>query len=217
MELVLTMIIIGILGALSVSMIGGGEDARKFEDTKAKMEKIRLGILGDDSLDKDGHRRIFGYHGDWGGLPTTLSDLVTAKSPAWVFDSVYGVGGGWKSVYWTPDFTDSSAVTKDGWGTLFNYNPAASPPTLTSYGSDGAAGGSFFAKDLVMTFPTTVRLATVRGMVMDGVARLSGVDVELRYPVAGVVTAFTATTDFQTSAKRGQEPPPCLLYLLGYR
>ena len=46
-----------------------------------------------------------------------------------------------------------------------------------------------------MEFDTNTRVASVHGFVTDGVTRLENRTVEIRYPVAGVITAFTDTTD----------------------
>jgi len=195
-ELLIVSLLLGILATISLKTIGLNTDTQIWEQTKTKMEAIRTAILGDDrDLDNEGNRKNFGYHGDMGKLPAALTNLLNAETPAWSFNSTYGFGAGWRGPYVSKQVTGGVAIDKDGWGQSFIYLPAASPPSLTSYGSDNAAGGTGTAKDIVITFPTQLRFSTVRGHVLDGVNRISGKTVEIRYPVAGTITAFTTTSD----------------------
>lgn len=193
-EVLMAVILLSILAAVSISLVGSNVDANRYEETRAKMEVIRTAIVGDSSVDANGQRTHFGYHGDWGSLPAALTNLTTSQAPAWTFDNTYGFGAGWNGPYAQTSFTASS-LTQDAWGRNFVYSPAASPPTLTSYGADGAAGGTGYNQDLTIQFPTTMRFSTVKGVVSNTNARISGVTVEIRYPVAGVITAFTVVSD----------------------
>lgn len=194
-ELVMVILLVAILAVLSVSIVGTDLDAQKYETTRERLEKIRTAIFGDNFVDNEGHRKNFGFHGDWGSMPSTLDALVSSQTPAWSFHSTYGFGTGWRGPYVPSEFTASLPITKDGWGRDFNYSPASNPPTLTSYGSDGVAGGSVHAKDLTMIFPINFRQSRVHGFVLDGDTRLSAKTVEIRYPVNGSITAFTTTTN----------------------
>ncbi len=192
-ELVMTILLLGILSTIAISIVGTSSHAQRYESTRQKMEKIRSAILGEHTVQSEGYRQNFGFHGDWGSMPISLSALETAQTPVWIFDSFYVVGAGWKGPYIS--FFLSTGITKDAWGNDFIYSPAASPPTLISYGQDGVAGGTGYGKDLVMQFSSHLRLANVSGFVVDGTTRLSAKSVEIRYPVRGTLTAFSTSTD----------------------
>lgn len=194
-EIVMVILLLTVLTTLSLYFVNSDTDAKRYEETRARMEAIRGAILGDVSVDKTGRRQHFGHHGDWGSLPTALDALVTAQSPAWSYNATYGFGAGWNGPYVQSSFTGSLPVTKDAWARDFVYSLVTSPPSLTSYGADGAAGGTVYNKDLTVTFESALRLATVFGIVADGDTKLASKTVEIRYPVNGLITAFTTTTD----------------------
>jgi len=193
-ELLMVIIVVGVMATMTLSTVGGNKDAQRYELTMRKMEAIRVAAIGDQSLDKQGRRANFGYVGDWGSLPTSLTNLTTAQTPAWSYNSTYGFGAGWKGPYVSTQFTGETPVTQDAWGNNFVWTPGGSPPSLTSYGADGAAGGTVYDKDIVMNFPTNLWRGNVYGYVADRMARMAGETVELRSPVNGVITASTDTS-----------------------
>lgn len=194
-ELVLVIILIGILATMTLTTFTGGEDARKFEITRQKMDAIRQAILGTDAIDSQGRRVSFGYHGDIGHLPVTLDSLTSSHTPAWAYNATYGFGAGWRGPYYHVNFDDAYPITTDAWGRAFVYSTSASPPSLTSYGADGASGGTVYNQDLTMTFDTNARFATVRGVVHDRGDGISGKTAQIYYPVDGTITAFSTTSD----------------------
>jgi len=210
LEVVLAVGLLGVLAAVSVQMVGGNQDAERYEQTRVKMEAIRVAIFGDDALDSKGERLHYGYYGDMGGFPVTLSSLLTRGSqPAWAFDTGPGIGAGWRGPYYRDPFTTSLAVDLDAWGTSFVYATTGTP-SLTSRGSDKAAGttaGSVYSKDLVMNFDSSLRFSSVRGFVRDGDSRIANAKVELRYPSAGVLTTVSTTSAADGSFTFNTVPP----------
>lgn len=210
LEVVLAVGLLAILAGVSVQMVGNNQDSERYEQTRAKMEQIRVAIFGDDALDAKGDRLHYGYYGDMGGLPATLTSLVTRGSqPAWAFDTGPGIGAGWRGPYYRDPFTTSLAVDLDAWGTSFVYTTTGTP-SLTSRGSDKAAGttaGSVYSKDLVMNFDSALRFSSVRGFVRDGDTRLTNALVELRYPSAGVLTTVSTTSASDGSFTFNTVPP----------
>lgn len=191
-EIVLSVALLGILATISFQLLSGTNHALKYEETRQKMEAIRKAILGDDSLDSRGNKTSFGYFGDMGMLPATLTSLTTQGSQAlWTFDPTFSVGAGWRGPYYLDKFTNSSPVDKDAWGNALSWATSGTP-TLTSFGSDGAAGSTSdpYSKDLTMTFPNQVRFATIRGFVRDNDVRIPNTEVEIKYPSAGVITSY---------------------------
>jgi len=194
-ELVLTILLIGLMAGVSVPYLKDSANASRYEATREKMEKIREAMLGTPAVDNSGRRTQFGYVGDWGGLPLALSSLVTAQTPAWTMNTAQAIGAGWRGPYLEEKMLGSEGVTKDKWGFTFAYNPAANPPTLTSYGADNKAGGAVYDKDLIMTFATTAWRANVYGVVMDHTSPQPSKNVQIQFPLAGNLVTQTATTN----------------------
>ena len=192
-EFVLAIALLAILAAVGAGLWASSDNAQKYEKTRAELEALKIAIFGDNTVNNQGTRLNFGYVGDWGSLPTSLTKLTTAQAPAWSYNTTYMFGAGWKGPYYQNPVTNASTLV-DYWQNALVWSPLASPATLTSYGADGAAGGSFFNADLIYSFPTTLWQSEVQGTVLNGTTPLSGYTVEIRYPVNGVVTAFTTNT-----------------------
>ena len=197
-ETLFVIILVGILAVFTISNVGRNDDAIKVEVTRARMEALRIAIVGDEaSTDREGKRQNFGYFGDVGIMPTVLDNLVTRPSgmATWFYTSAYGFALGWHGPYLVSTvLTADKGFEKDGWGRFFTFSTGATPQ-LTSLGSDGSAGGTSYAKDLTMDFPGVARLGSVAGVLEDFNARLSGRTVELVYPSSAVLTSVTAITD----------------------
>jgi len=194
-EVLFVVALLAILGTMTLTTVSENVDAIRYTETRAKMDAIRAAILGEDSVDALGHRTRFGFVGDMGNFPVTLSSLTTQGSqPTWTFDTFYGFGSGWRGPYVQQQFTTNLAVDLDAWGTSFVYT--TSPvPSVTSLGADRAPGGVIYDKDLAMTISTNLWLSTVQGVVADGPMRVGTAAVELRYPVQGTqVAVFNTST-----------------------
>ena len=192
-ELSLVLILVGIASVVGIEELSQHLNAERYESTRAQIEAYGIAILGNPNSTRNGDRVSFGYVGDWGSLPATLSNLITAQAPAWSYDATHGVGAGWHGPYLQGSIGGVNP-TLDGWGNAYIYSPAASPPSLTSYASDASVGGTSFNEDIQLTFPTSLWQGNVSGTVRVGDTVKSGETVEIRYPVAGVLTAFTTVT-----------------------
>ena len=166
LEILMTLILIGVLAAVAVSTLTSSLSNENFDATVAEMNLIRNAVIGDSSELTRGVRTSFGYWGDVGALPTVIGDLLV--KPAAVTASTVSNANrtqfGWNGPY-LPTSDPAVDYTRDGWGNLYVWSPAASPPTLVSLGSDGAAGGTGLAQDITMQLPTTTRVATVNGFI----------------------------------------------------
>ncbi len=210
LEVIGAVALIAILAGISVQSVRNNQNSEKYEQTRVKMEAIRTAIFGDAALDAKGQKIHFGYFGDMGTLPVTLTSLTTrGAQTAWSFDTQFGIGAGWRGPYFNDQYTTSQAVDTDAWGTAFSYTTTGTP-TLTSFGSDGASGltvGDVYSKDLSMTFDSALRLSSVRGFVRDGDARVPNATVEIRYPSAGALTAVYNTSASDGSFTFNTVPP----------
>ncbi|MCK4436883.1 prepilin-type N-terminal cleavage/methylation domain-containing protein [bacterium] len=158
MEVIIVIVILGILAALAVRLVDTALDRSRFEATGKEMEHLVFAVVGNPSLIQSGLRSDFGYVGDCAALPSSLDDLVTDP----------GVTG-WNGPYISNEFTqDPDDFKTDAWGTEYNIKADG---TITSYGSDGAFGGTGYAEDITKVILDPIDNATknsIKVYVRDG-------------------------------------------------
>ena len=123
-EVVVVLIIAAIL--VSVALRSGMQinDAAKVEETKAELESLEYGIVGNPLVQNNGVRADFGYVGDVGALPADLDAL--AANP--------GGYATWRGPYVKTRFTQlAEDYKRDAWGELYTFN--GSGMTIRSSGS----------------------------------------------------------------------------------
>ncbi len=114
-ELIMVMIVISVLTATSLRYMESSVDNSRVEETKVELNQFADGIIGDEQLISGNHRIDYGYVGDVGSLPISLSDLVTNPGLAT-----------WDGPYLHDDFYASSGASEseyliDGWGKTYSY------------------------------------------------------------------------------------------------
>ncbi|MCK4325642.1 type II secretion system protein GspG [bacterium] len=153
MEVIIVIVILGILAALSVRLVDTALDRSRFEATGKEMEHLVFAVVGNPSLIQGGLRSDFGYVGDCGVLPPNLDKLI--GSPP------YHIG--WNGPYISNEFTqDPNDFKTDAWGTEYIYDATAG--TITSYGSDGASGGTGYAEDISKAILDPIANATTNSV-----------------------------------------------------
>jgi prepilin-type N-terminal cleavage/methylation domain-containing protein len=199
-EVILVVLLIGILAGLAANLLTNTLDQARFDETQRKMTVLSNAMVGNPDLNTNGVRSDFGFVGDIGRLPTSLTELVTQGAlPAW--NAATGIG--WHGPYVPGDFAQNpDGYRTDGWGTLFTYANATG--VVTSLGSDGAAAGTGYAADFSTpdrTAPTDQRVGTITGLVTDllgnPLASVAGGTVTVsvtNHPVAGAATTVSTTT-----------------------
>ncbi len=111
MELLVVILIIGLLGAVALRTIDATTNQSRFEATKKEMLELVKGIVGNPDLLSDGVRINFGYVGDMGRLPDSLSALFLPE------------GDNWKGPYITGRFReDRQGWLTDAWGQPYEYD-----------------------------------------------------------------------------------------------
>jgi len=198
-EVLLVLIVLSVLATASIFFTGNSLDETRYNATQKKIEEIRNAIIGNPNLKDSSKRRDFGFLGDIGAIPTNgqgIASLITNPGlPAFAIDTGSRIGVGWRGPYLTSQNT-SEDFTKDAWGNSLVYDATASPPFIKSLGSDGAAGGTSYAADLLIEFPAELRTSSVQGFLAnyDGTQYERAAEVIISYPNgSGVITTATDT------------------------
>lgn len=181
-EILMALMLISILTYVSLEAINSSVNDSRFQETVDEMHAISEAMVGNPKLQESGSRTSFGYFGDVGAMPASISDLITkpATVSAYAVNSSARTSVGWNGPYLAQG--DSSVdYTTDGWGTAYVYSTAGTP-SITSYGADKVAGGTGLNQDITITFPSSERLATVQGFVSNAGGPQESGDVELNYP-----------------------------------
>ena len=121
-QFVLTILLVSIVTYVGFNGLSQNSDAARYEATRSQLAALQVAILGDAKKTKP-TRQASAMSADWGSLPVALSSLMTAQTPAWAFNSVNGIGGGWNGPYVTG--LTSANVSKDAWKRALVYTTAA--------------------------------------------------------------------------------------------
>ena len=184
-EILMVLSLISIVSVVSISLVGDSVDEGRYNATMNNMQQIRTALIGNTDLQGGNVRTSYGYLGDVGALPTNaqgLSALITkpAAFASWGVNNAARIGLGWNGPYLS---ANSGNPLQDAWGRNILYDSTTNPPTITSYGADGVAGGTGYNQDIVLTIPTNLTASTVYGFVSNaGGPYLSTATVDLNYP-----------------------------------
>ena len=120
LEVIMFLAVFAILAGVLVPFIFGELTVSREEETRQEIAKLVEAIGGNPELGS------FGFVGDFGRLPNSLSELNTAITPA--FHTADGatnhrgvVGMGWNGPYFKEEFFSGDNL-KDAWGTDYQYN-----------------------------------------------------------------------------------------------
>lgn len=166
-EIVITIIIIGILASVAVRQMSSSVDTAKYEQTKQELDQLAIAIRGNPAVYGSGSESDFGYVGDVGALPPNLTALV--QNP--------GGYTSWKGPYIDRGFNPTDFAT-DAWGVAYNYNDTL----LRSTGS-----GTNIDKLLADAAPDLLS-NQVQGFILDanktapGIVYKDSLWVQLRHP-----------------------------------
>ena len=187
-EILMVIILISILAVGSLELFSDSANDSRYQETLNRMNQVREALIGNPDLKVDGARSSFGFVGDIGALPdsgTGLQALMNNSTGLGVFTArpdlrlTYGWNGPYLGI------VDITATTvNDGWGRPLLYDaPTSFQATLTSYGADGAAGGTGLNQDVLITIPESLTSATLVGFVCQNSGPFDGeADIEVNYP-----------------------------------
>ena len=173
MELIIVMALIGILTSISINIVIRTLEAQKADATLLEMETIKRAIAGDPSLIINGRRADFGYYGDMGIMPATLTDLmVQGTQPSLTNNTTYFITFGWGGPYLSKSFEGESATSiEDSWGNAYIYTDSKTVNAfgnsvygkITSEGADGSVGGTGYDADIDLEILKSELVSTVYG------------------------------------------------------
>jgi len=168
-EVLMVVLLLTILAVGSVTLLPDTINESRFNQTVEKLNQIRNAMVGNPDIHEGTTRTSFGFLGDMGVIPASISDLLTLPggASAYASNSTVRFGLGWNGPYLTGGNTQTD-YTKDAWGTALVYTPGASPPTLVSLGADAVVGGTGFNQDITVNLPVELTTATVSGYICQG-------------------------------------------------
>jgi len=190
-EILVTLVIIGLIGAVAGTMYYENYQAEAGCEANAEiMDRVKKAILGDNIPHNRGVH-ISGYVADMGGLPHLNRDNQPAalwKRTKGIKKSRYHqnarIQTGWNGPYLQePD----GGFLKDGWGGVlaFTCNKEDGLLTVKSYGADMKPGGSGIDEDTILIIRKYHYMAPLgfrfRGLEED----ISGSEFEINYPDPG--------------------------------
>ncbi len=132
LEIVMVLLVISVLAAaLAPNVVKIMNDARE-EATRKELEAIQRAIVGKPLEGQ------YGYVGDMGGLPASLTDLNTNPG-ATVYNSSHlnGIGMGWNGPYLSFGYSADDYL-RDAWGNNYLYDSVSGQ--ISSLGADGVPG-----------------------------------------------------------------------------
>ncbi len=185
-ELVITIIVVGIITGVAVINMSSSLDTAKYESTKSELDELAYSIAGNPALIGNGTRTDFGYVGDIGNLPLNLSALV--QNP--------GSYATWNGPYLDRSDTTSTAYKKDGWGVDYTY----SDTLIRSTGSGANIDKVFAASRSVLLSNTVTGYVVDASHSMPGTIYRDSLSLRLTYPNgAGATTTSTTNPDSKGS------------------
>ncbi len=167
-EVAVVIVIIGIMASIALQSLNSNIEHSRFKATTQEMEQLKIAILGDSRLVTGGIRTDFGYVGDVGALPPSLTALI--KNP--------GGYKTWNGPYIDIGFSeDKKGFMTDAWGKPYKY-------TKTVIKSTG--GKTVITKKLVDNI-SDIDNNSITGQIADGLgnppsAKASEVTVKITYP-----------------------------------
>lgn len=141
-EVIVVMAIISSLVGIMVPIVFRVWEAQEIEATEKKLTYIKEAMIGNPSLMSNGTRNSFGFTGDLGQLPPDLDALISYINVNGTFGPYLGGG------------VSTQSFKNDAWGYEMTYSYTTDAfsrrdsATITSLGSDNAAGGIDTAADI---------------------------------------------------------------------
>ncbi|MBE9571357.1 MAG: type II secretion system protein GspG, partial [Proteobacteria bacterium] len=192
-EIMVTLCILGVMGAVAGGIYLSVEEEKAYEDTVVIMQDIRKAILGTYTPHIRGIG-ISGYVADMGGLPALNGDgqleSLWKRGKLQLPSRYYPlkrIWAGWNGPYIQ---APESGFLTDGWGNGISFRKAGGSLIITSYGADKKLGGASLDQDITIVIKKEHYMAPVGGHVAQSISGLS-----IHYPTDGVLQSERLTWD----------------------
>ncbi len=130
LELLIVLMILSLILTAAVKTWDVTLERGRYESTRKRLDQLATAITGDPNYIVAGRRADFGFVGDMGRMPYTISELVT-EPPASPPES-----SRWRGPYIRAAFSESPETFRtDGWGDTIVYNLDST--YLRSFGGRG--------------------------------------------------------------------------------
>ncbi|MEN9979707.1 MAG: prepilin-type N-terminal cleavage/methylation domain-containing protein [candidate division WOR-3 bacterium] len=196
-ELLVVIMILSVILTAAIKTWDVTLERGRFEQTRQKLDRLAKVITGDPDYVVGGVRADFGFVGDMGALPRTLSDLV--NPPSWVAPPE---SSRWRGPYIKSTFNESPEGYRiDGWGDTIVFERDSL--FLRSYG-----GGGLVDRKRWITKPLGYSVNDLLHNIVDGSivdqrgvpppdSILPRITVQLEYPRQGVLyrDSYTPATN----------------------
>lgn len=193
-EVLIGLAVVAALVAFLAPLAFQAIEASKEEATRKDVERIFKAIVGAPD------QGSFGYLGDMGRLPATLSELVEQGTQTafhttdGVTPHVGGVGTGWRGPYLTGQLA-TSELFKDAWGQAYSYtNSGGTAGQIISGGLDGSTGTTGDNILFPVQLPVQTSGTLIVTVVVNDIPQPAGVTVDVFVTVNGEQTLPAGNT-----------------------
>lgn len=176
-ELVIVMIVVGIIASVATMNLSETVDTAQSEQTKKELDALAVAIAGDPMAYADGARADFGYVGDVGAMPASLTALVSNPGYA-TWDGPYIETGSSPNDYRT-----------DAWGAAYIFTDTL----LRSTGSGGNIDKLIAARIADLLGNSVTGILTDASMAVPGPIYKDSVTLQLLYPDGSGGTLIDST------------------------
>lgn len=184
-EIVATIVVMGVLVTMALQAIGPITQGAKVEDTRREMDELANATAGNPNVTSNGERSDFGYVGDVGALPTTLDNLLTNP----------GSYTTWNGPYLNNDFTSwTTDIITDAWNISYTYSQDSA--RISSSGSGSTIIRQIAANKAALVINKVIGTVIDRNGTPPGAVYKDSVSVQLTIPNgSGSTTTKMRTTD----------------------
>ena len=192
MEVIIMIAIIAIIMATGMKANQNVQLREKFENTIVEMQMLRRAIIGNSLLRTNGIRNDFGYVGEMGRLPESLTELMSlGLQSAVIYNSTLHLSTGWAGPYLQETFTNyTSNPLTDEFDNLYEWDTTELPNSgdtisakLISRGADKAVSGTGIDADITLEIFKREWRGSITGKAFDSAGKkLKKATVKLYYP-----------------------------------
>ena len=192
MEVIIMIAIIAVIMATGMKANQNVQLREKFENTIVEMQMLKRAIVGNPLLRTNGIRNDFGYVGEMGRLPASLSEVMSQSSQSAVnYNSTLHLSTGWAGPYLQETFTNyTSNPLTDEFDNSYEWDPTELPnggdtisAKIISRGADKAVSGTGIDADITIEIFKREWIGNITAKAFDSAGKkLKQATVKLYHP-----------------------------------